>query len=59
VPPPTSGANFKKDEDVVRVAEEQLNVGTRRVDAGITRVRRFSIERPGEASVNLHEEHWR
>lgn len=59
VPPPTSGANFKKDEDVVRVVEEQLNVGTRQVDAGITRVRRFSIERLGEASVNLHEEHRR
>jgi uncharacterized protein (TIGR02271 family) len=57
VPPPTSAANFTKDEEVVRLAEEQLNVGKRQVDAGITRVRRFSIERPAEVSVSLHEEH--
>ena len=57
VPPPTSAADVRKDEEVVRLAEEQLNVGKRQVDAGITRVRRFSVEKPVEANVTLHEEH--
>jgi uncharacterized protein (TIGR02271 family) len=56
VPPPTSAANLTKDGEVVRLAEEQLNVGKRQVDAGITRVRRFSIQKPVEVSVTLHEE---
>jgi uncharacterized protein (TIGR02271 family) len=56
VPPPTS-ADVRKDEEVVRLAEEQLNVGKRQVDAGITRVRRFSVEKPVETNVTLHEEH--
>ena len=41
----------------MRLAEEQLNVGKRQVDAGITRVRRFSVEKEVEANVTLHEEH--
>jgi uncharacterized protein (TIGR02271 family) len=45
------------DEQVMRLAEEQLNVGKRVVDAGYARVRRFVIERPVEANVTLHEEH--
>jgi uncharacterized protein (TIGR02271 family) len=45
------------DEQVVRLAEEQLNVGKRVVDAGFTRVRRFVVEKPVEANVTLHEEH--
>jgi uncharacterized protein (TIGR02271 family) len=63
VPPPTSAADhrsdvdLRRDEEVVRLAEEQLDIGKRQVDAGITRVRRFSIEKPVEASVTLHEEH--
>jgi len=57
VPPPTSAANVSKDEEVVRLAEEQLIVAKRQVDAGITRVRRFSVEKPVEASVTLHDEH--
>jgi len=58
VPPPTSAAILKRDrdEEVVRLAEEQLNVGKRQVGTGITRVRRF-VERPVEANVTLHEEH--
>lgn len=43
--------------DVVRLAEEQLNVGKRLVQEGSTRIRRFVTERPVEASVTLHEEH--
>jgi uncharacterized protein (TIGR02271 family) len=43
--------------DVVRLAEEQLNVGKRLVQEGSTRIRRFVTEKPVEASVTLHEEH--
>ena len=56
VPPPTSAADVSKNEEVVRLAEEQLIVGKRQVDAGITRVRRYSVEKPVEASVTLHDE---
>lgn len=50
----TAGA--KKDE-VLRLAEEQLNVGKRIFETGTTRIRRFITERPVEQQVNLHEEH--
>jgi uncharacterized protein (TIGR02271 family) len=43
--------------DVLRLAEEQLNVAKRLVQDGKTRIRRFVIEKPVEASVTLHEEH--
>lgn len=43
--------------DVIRLAEEQLNVGKRLVQDGKTRIRRFVIEKPVETSVTLHEEH--
>jgi stress response protein YsnF len=56
VPPPTSASGVMRDEKVVRLAEEQLIVGKRQVDAGITRVRRYSVEKPVEASVTLHDE---
>jgi uncharacterized protein (TIGR02271 family) len=46
-----------KDQEVVRLAEEQLNVGKRMFETGTTRIRRFVTERPVEAKVNLHEEH--
>lgn len=62
VPPPTSGMAtpsrvLDKDEEVVRLAEEQLDVGKRKVESGKTRVRRYVVERPVEANVTLHEEH--
>jgi uncharacterized protein (TIGR02271 family) len=44
-------------EEILRLAEEQLNVGKRMVRGGTTRVRRFVTERPVEAKVSLHEEH--
>jgi uncharacterized protein (TIGR02271 family) len=46
-----------EDSEVIRLAEEQLNVGKRQVETGTTRVRRFVTERPVEAQVTLHEEH--
>src|SRR5215469_10472321 len=50
----TAGAS--KDE-VMRLAEEQMNVGKRIFETGTTRIRRFVTERPVEQQVNLHEEH--
>lgn len=44
-------------DEVIRLAEETLNVGKRQVEAGMTRVRRFVTEKPVEANVTLHEEH--
>jgi len=44
-------------EETLRVAEEQMNVGKRVVQAGFTRVRRYVIEKPVESNVTLHEEH--
>ncbi len=45
------------EDQVIRLAEEQLKVGKRRVEAGTTRIRRFVTERPVEEQVSLHEEH--
>ncbi|HEY2532254.1 MAG TPA: YsnF/AvaK domain-containing protein [Xanthobacteraceae bacterium] len=44
-------------DDVLRLAEEQLQVGKQLVESGRTRVRRFVTERPVSANVTLHEEH--
>src|SRR6516165_2181847 len=43
--------------EVLRLAEEQLQVGKRMVETGRTRVRRFVTEREVSADVALHEEH--
>lgn len=44
-------------DEVLRLAEEQLEVGKRMVETGRTRVRRFVTEREASADVTLHEEH--
>jgi uncharacterized protein (TIGR02271 family) len=44
-------------EEVVRLAEEQLNIDKRQVETGKTRIRRFMTEKPIESKVSLHEEH--
>jgi uncharacterized protein (TIGR02271 family) len=44
-------------EGVLRLAEEQLQVGKRMVETGRTRVRRFVTEREASADITLHEEH--
>src|SRR5499427_10392157 len=44
-------------DEVLRLAEEQLQVGKRMVETGQTRVRRFVTEREVSADVTLHEEH--
>jgi uncharacterized protein (TIGR02271 family) len=43
--------------EVLRLAEEQLEIGKRLVTEGTTRIRRFVVEKPVEAQVTLHEEH--
>jgi stress response protein YsnF len=43
--------------DVIRLAEEQLQVGKEMVETGRTRVRRFTTEREVAQDVSLHEEH--
>ncbi len=54
----TAAAPLRAAEDeVIRLAEESLNVGKRQVEAGMTRVRRYVVEKPVEAQVTLHEEH--
>jgi uncharacterized protein (TIGR02271 family) len=44
-------------EQVLRLAEEHLEVGKRLVEQGTTRIRRFVTEKPVEENVTLHEEH--
>jgi stress response protein YsnF len=46
-------------EEILALAEEELNVGKRLVQEGTTRIRRFVTEKPVEAQVTLHEEHAR
>jgi uncharacterized protein (TIGR02271 family) len=52
-----TGGTLTGKEEVLRLAEEQLNVGKRQVEAGTTRIRRFVIEKPVESQITLHEEH--
>ena len=44
-------------DEVLRLAEEQLQVGKRMIETGTTRVRRFVTEKEVSADVTLHEEH--
>jgi uncharacterized protein (TIGR02271 family) len=43
--------------DVLRLAEEQLQVGKEMVETGRTRVRRFTTEREVAQDISLHDEH--
>jgi uncharacterized protein (TIGR02271 family) len=54
---PATAARTTGAEEVLRLAEEQLEVGKRLVQEGTTRIRRFVTETPVEKQVNLHEEH--
>jgi uncharacterized protein (TIGR02271 family) len=44
-------------DQVIRLAEEHLEVGKKLVEQGTTRIRRFVTEKPVDAEVTLHEEH--
>jgi uncharacterized protein (TIGR02271 family) len=58
-PPPITVAAGAAADEVLSLAEEQMNVGKRLVQEGTTRIRRFVTETPIEAQVSLHEEHVR
>ncbi|MDE8558553.1 YsnF/AvaK domain-containing protein [Pantoea vagans] len=47
----------ESDEDVLRLAEERLEVGKRLVSEGSTRVRRYTVTDPVSENVSLHEQH--
>jgi uncharacterized protein (TIGR02271 family) len=49
-------SDLGKDQ-VLRLAEEHLEVGKRLVEQGTTRIRRFVTEKPVAENVTLHEEH--
>jgi uncharacterized protein (TIGR02271 family) len=44
-------------EEVVRLAEEQLDIGKRQITTGKSRIRRFVTEKPVQQQITLHEEH--
>jgi uncharacterized protein (TIGR02271 family) len=43
--------------DMLRLSEEQLQVGKQMVETGRTRVRRFTTEREVSSDISLHQEH--
>ncbi len=59
VPATMAAAGATSGEEVLALAEEQINVGKRLVQEGTTRIRRFVTETPVETQVTLHEEHAR
>jgi uncharacterized protein (TIGR02271 family) len=46
-----------EDQEMLRLAEEQINVGKRLVESGHTSVRRYVVQKPVDANITLHEEH--
>ncbi|WWO98759.1 MAG: YsnF/AvaK domain-containing protein [Candidatus Dasytiphilus stammeri] len=50
-------SNEDNCDDILQLAEEQLEVGKKIVKEGSTRVRRFVTEKDVEVEVPLHEEH--
>jgi hypothetical protein len=45
-----------EDEEVIPLAEEELQVGKRTVDRGTTSIRRYVVRKPVEESVTLRDE---
>jgi uncharacterized protein (TIGR02271 family) len=52
----TPGATGDKEEQVIPLAEEELQVGKRTVDRGTTSIRRYVVRKPVEESVTLRDE---
>lgn len=52
-------AEMAAGEEILALAEEQINVAKRTIRDGATRIRRYVIETPVETQVTLHEEHAR
>ena len=46
------------EEEVLRLAEERIEVSKRQVATGKSRIRRFVTEKPVEQQITLHEEHY-
>jgi len=53
---PAAAFASSRKEEVIPLAEEQLDIGKRTVDRGVTRVRRYVVERPVEKDVTLRGE---
>ncbi len=53
----SAAAQKARDVEVIPLGRETLNIGTRVVNQGTTRVRRFVVEMPVEESVPLRQEH--
>jgi uncharacterized protein (TIGR02271 family) len=53
---PAAAADVRGSEEVIPLAEEQVEIGKRTVDRGTTRIRRYVVEKPVEESVTLHGE---
>ena len=51
-----AGLTDSKQEEVIPLAEEELQVGKRAVDRGTTTIRRYVVRKPVEESVNLRDE---
>jgi len=54
--PGSSGVPDSKQEEVIPLAEEELQVGKRTVDRGTTKIRRYVVRKPVEESVTLRDE---
>lgn len=53
----TSLTGDESEEDILRLAEEQLEVGKRLVSEGSTRVRRYTVTDEVAKDISLHEQH--
>lgn len=53
---PVAAQPTATDNGAIQLSEESLVVGTRVVNRGGTRIRRFVVEKPVEQTVTLHEE---
>ena len=55
---PTEICGLDGAEEVLRLAEEQIDIGKQQVATGKSRIRRFLTEQPVEQQITLHEEHY-
>ena len=51
-----AGSPGGKEEEVIPLAEEELQVGKRTVDRGTTSIRRYVVRKPVEETVTLRDE---
>lgn len=52
-----TGRSDAAEEEVLRLAEEQIDISKRQVATGKSRIRSFVTEKPVEQQITLHEEH--